>query len=263
MGLPSGPYGRVGAYRIADNGTGIDPADIPRLFAVNRPLVSSKLKRLPLRGVLGNGLRVVMGAIAAYDGSIAVTSRGRRLTLAADPTTGATRVVLDEPVASAPGTLVETALSIFAGGTEERAMADLSIEVANKGQQYSGPSRAAWYSPRDLQELLARVTPATTTVGAVIRDVFEIDDSDRRIARELTTDDIEALHKRLCGAQSGKKATGDLIGHIGNLAALHYARVAKIASWPARKSHTASKLGQSVEKRQPRTNTPSAASPCS
>src|SRR4051794_29487699 len=30
-------------YRISDQGPGIDPADVPKLFAVNRPLLSSKL----------------------------------------------------------------------------------------------------------------------------------------------------------------------------------------------------------------------------
>ena len=58
-------------YRITDHGPGIDPEDVPTFFAVNRPLLSSKLKRLPLRGMLGNGLRVVMGAVAAFDGQIA------------------------------------------------------------------------------------------------------------------------------------------------------------------------------------------------
>jgi hypothetical protein len=38
---------------VADDGPGLDPADVPRLFSVNRPLLSSKLKRLPLRGMLG------------------------------------------------------------------------------------------------------------------------------------------------------------------------------------------------------------------
>ena len=69
---------------IADNGPGLDPADVPRLFAVNRPLLSSKRRRLPLRGMLGNGLRVVAGAVAASEGSLAVETRGHRLTLAVD-----------------------------------------------------------------------------------------------------------------------------------------------------------------------------------
>ena len=52
-----------GRYVIRDDGPGLDPRDVPRLFAVNRPLVSSKLRRLPQRGMIGNGLRVVMGAV--------------------------------------------------------------------------------------------------------------------------------------------------------------------------------------------------------
>jgi hypothetical protein len=79
-------------YRVSDNGPGIDPAQIPQFFAVNRGLLSSKLKRLPLRGMLGNGLRVVMGAVAAYDGKIVVSSRGRRLELGVDTATGKTAI---------------------------------------------------------------------------------------------------------------------------------------------------------------------------
>jgi hypothetical protein len=43
--------------QLTDDGPGID--DVAILFAVNRPLISSKLRRLPTRGMLGNGLRVV------------------------------------------------------------------------------------------------------------------------------------------------------------------------------------------------------------
>ena len=45
---------------VRDDGPGIDPEQVANLFAVNRKLRSSKLKRLPTRGMLGNGLRVVM-----------------------------------------------------------------------------------------------------------------------------------------------------------------------------------------------------------
>ena len=65
----------LGGWRVTDHGPGIATSAVPKLFAVNRPLLSSKLKRLPLRGMLGNGLRVVMGAVAAFDGTISVTSR--------------------------------------------------------------------------------------------------------------------------------------------------------------------------------------------
>ena len=218
--------GEPGFYRIADTGTGIEPSEIPRLFAVNRPLLSSKLKRLPLRGMLGNGLRVVMGAVAAYGGSIAVTSRGHRLTLAVDTITGSTRVVSDEPVPLAPGTVVEIGLRLFSGA--EREPADLAIAFARMGNVYCGASRPAWYSARDLQELFARVTPATTTVGAVIRDVFRLEHDDRRPAKALDHHEIETLHGRLRAACADDDAD---IGYIGELGGPeHYAWSTQITS---------------------------------
>jgi hypothetical protein len=78
---------------VIDNGPGLAPDDVPRLFAVNRPLLSSKLKRLPTRGMLGNGLRVVMGAVAAFGGRVTVTTRGISYKLATDTVTGLTKVV--------------------------------------------------------------------------------------------------------------------------------------------------------------------------
>jgi C4-dicarboxylate-specific signal transduction histidine kinase len=69
---------------VHDDGPGINPANVPKLFSVNRPLLSSKLMRLPLRGMLGNGLRVVMGAVFSSGGSLTVETRGRGLQLAVD-----------------------------------------------------------------------------------------------------------------------------------------------------------------------------------
>jgi hypothetical protein len=121
-----------GKYRISDNGSGIDLSEVPRL-AVNRPLLSSKLKRLPLRGMLGNGLRVVMGAVAAYGGTITITTRGHCLSLAVDTIDGTTQVVSDEAVPMQPGTTIEIGLppNIFTG--MERQPADMSIAVAHEG----------------------------------------------------------------------------------------------------------------------------------
>ncbi|MCC6458798.1 MAG: hypothetical protein IT328_27890 [Caldilineaceae bacterium] len=70
-------------FCISDQGDGIpgDDNDIARLFSVARPLVSSKLLRLPMRGALGNGLRVVAGAVLATGGELIVSTCGRRLAL--------------------------------------------------------------------------------------------------------------------------------------------------------------------------------------
>jgi hypothetical protein len=48
-----------GGHFIEDKGGGIEggPEEIARLFSINRPMLSTKLLRLPTRGALGNGLR--------------------------------------------------------------------------------------------------------------------------------------------------------------------------------------------------------------
>jgi hypothetical protein len=66
-----------GGYFVEDDGRGIDgtPEDIARLFSIARPMVSTKLLRLPTRGALGNGLRVVAGAVLASQGTLVVITR--------------------------------------------------------------------------------------------------------------------------------------------------------------------------------------------
>src|SRR5262249_45469885 len=56
-----------GGFYVEDDGPGIsgNPEEVARLFSFRRPLISSKVKRLPTRGALGNGLRVVAGAVFA------------------------------------------------------------------------------------------------------------------------------------------------------------------------------------------------------
>ena len=65
-------------WSVADDGPGMDRVRIATLFAVDRPLASTKLLRRPTRGAVGNGLRVVTGAAMASGGSLHVESRGRR-----------------------------------------------------------------------------------------------------------------------------------------------------------------------------------------
>jgi hypothetical protein len=75
------PNGR--GYFVEDKGSGIDgtPEKIAALFSINRPLISTKLLRLPTRGALGNGLRVVAGSVLASGGSLVVSTRDRRIVL--------------------------------------------------------------------------------------------------------------------------------------------------------------------------------------
>jgi hypothetical protein len=71
------------AYTIEDFGHGIrgTAEDLAALFALDRPMVSGKFWRLPERGALGNGLRIVVGCVAVSDGTIDVTTNNRRTLL--------------------------------------------------------------------------------------------------------------------------------------------------------------------------------------
>ena len=100
------PKGR--GYFVDDDGPGIDgsPEDIARLFSIKRPLVSSKLLRLPTRGAVGNGLRVVAGAVLASGGSLTVTTRDHRIELRPERE-GTTTVVSVKKVKHPVGTRIE------------------------------------------------------------------------------------------------------------------------------------------------------------
>ena len=58
---------------VHDNGSGV-PLEA---LSIKRPLVSSKHWRLGERGALGNGLRVVMGALYCLDGHLEVHAKGK------------------------------------------------------------------------------------------------------------------------------------------------------------------------------------------
>src|SRR5215469_4415126 len=118
---------------VTDNGPGIDPAESPRLFAINRPLVSSKLKRLPTRGMLGNGLRVVMGAVAAFHGTITVTTHGRCYDLVPNTVTGLTEVRASRPAPEVRGTVVELHFPRPLFSDEEFDFAQKAIAAAGHG----------------------------------------------------------------------------------------------------------------------------------
>ena len=96
---------REGGYFIEDDGPGIDgsPEEIAYLFSMSRPLVSTKL-RLPIRGALGNGLRVLAGGVFASEGSLAVITHDRRIELRPE-FDGNTKVVSSKKsiTRSAPG----------------------------------------------------------------------------------------------------------------------------------------------------------------
>lgn len=139
---------------VEDNGDGIPGSDddVAALFSVARPLVSSKLLRLPTRGALGNGLRVVTGAVLATGGRLSVSTRGRTLRLYPQDS-GETVAEVVAPY-DRPGTRVE----VFPGPTMPVGLGALTwgneaIAFA-RGDTYRGKTSPFWYDADAFFELL-------------------------------------------------------------------------------------------------------------
>ena len=153
-------------YWVQDRGPGIPgtAADIARLFSVNRPLTSTKIVRLPARGALGNGLRVVVGTVLASGGTLEVCTRGRKYKL--QPLDdGSTRVLSEEPDSyGGPGTRTRISVTLPEGIPADDG--DLSLGKLAKGfsfaKTYRGKSSPFWYDSDSFHELMqaAGETPA-------------------------------------------------------------------------------------------------------
>ena len=151
-----GTLPKDGGYFVEDNGSGIDgpPEDIARLFSIKRPMVSTKLLRLPTRGVLGNGTRVIAGAVLASNGSLTVTTRNRRIELRPERD-GSTTVVSVKAVVFPFGTRVEIVLGpALPCDTDTARWARIAERLARVGSTYQGKSSPHWYDAPAFHELL-------------------------------------------------------------------------------------------------------------
>jgi hypothetical protein len=203
--------GKKKAWIITGPGPEPSLSAIPKLFCVNRPLVSSKLKRMVTRGLLGNGLRVVMGAVHALHGSIVVSLRGHELTLEVDPSDGSTKVVKDRAIDGSSG--IQVRISLGPESVENDGIyARDAIYAAKQGTLYSGPSSPHWYGSRDLH-LLFGAAPAEATVGDVCADLGLERRDDSRQAKTLSYEDAKTVWQRLCAAN--KAVPPEKLGKLG------------------------------------------------
>lgn len=141
-------------FKITDSGAGIPgtPEQIASLFSINRPLTSSKIVRLPTRGAMGNGLRVVSGTVLASGGHLTVETRGKRynLNLKDDGNTTVAK--------TANSDVTGTAVTITFGKTvpsngRELAWATLA-NLFSFAKTYKGKTSAWWYDSDSFYELM-------------------------------------------------------------------------------------------------------------
>ena len=147
-------------YYVEDDGPGLDPDEVARLFSIGRPLMSTKLLRLPTRGALGNGLRVVAGAVLASDGFLIVETSGVRLRLKPQRD-GYTQVVERTASTRRIGIRIEIGFGPDLPADPNALLwGQLAIHLA-RGPSYAGQSSPWWYDVSQFHELLSASGSAT------------------------------------------------------------------------------------------------------
>ena len=179
-------------YRFLDNGFFVEnpgpglpgtDAEIADLFSICRPLTSSKLLRLPTRGAMGNGLRVVTGAVLATGGELIVKTNGRVLRLTPRDADGGTDVKQISEW-SGTGTCIEVSLgNSLPVGRDLFTWAEMALLLSADGQQYTGRTNALWFDADSFYELL-------------------------QAAGELTVRELVATFDGCSGRKAGELASG-------------------------------------------------------
>jgi hypothetical protein len=190
-------------YFIEDDGPGIDgtPEQIARLFSINRPMVSTKLLRLPTRGALGNGLRVVAGSVLASNGFLAVITGNKRIELKPQHG-GSTTVVKVKAVKRTSGTRIEIGFGEAIPEDEDaRYWANVAIYMAH-GRTYTGKSSPYWYDASQFHELLLAcgdrpvrelVASLDGCTGGRAGEIVDQAELDRMVCRDVSRKQAESL----------------------------------------------------------------------
>ncbi|MCL6612534.1 MAG: ATP-binding protein [Peptococcaceae bacterium] len=206
------PDGR--GFIVQDDGPGIPHEMIPELFSVNRPRMSTKLKRMPSRGALGNGLKVVMGAVISYDGKIYVSTRGKSFQLRPQKNDGTTKL---ETIGDYTGE--GTRIEVYLNEEPDLTWAEQAI-IMNSGDKYKGKTSAYWYSSESFFSLMQAAK------NMYVRDIVaEFDgcsepkagritkDFKNRLAPSLTNEETDLLLERM--RNNSKPVNPDRLGFVG------------------------------------------------
>jgi hypothetical protein len=230
-GLDTGELVKVGklpngGYFVEDAGPGIDgePEEIARLFSIARPMISTKLLRLPTRGALGNGLRVVAGAVLASEGTLTVITRNRRLELRPERD-GTTTVSSAKKVDATVGTRIEIVFGPALqkkGNDDPLGWAMCTITLAPHGQTYAGKTSPWWYDAPQFHELLYACgdTPVRELIsqldgcsGGKAGEIVATAGLSRAVCRDLTRSQAEKL--LLVARDNAKQVNAKRLGAVG------------------------------------------------
>lgn len=212
--------GDDGHYVVTDDGPGIPGSDeeVARLFSIRRPLQSSKVLRLPTRGALGNGLRVVAGGVLSTGGHLVVETRGRRLRLTPQDD-GTTRAEVDGTPRSQTGTRIELRLGGILARQNGRWMADLAIAMRGE-TRYEGRSSPWWYDSDGFYELCQASGYTLRDLGGLFGVKLAASAATIQArTSSLGRDETEALLEKLRGAMKPPQAAK--LGVVGEHSIRH------------------------------------------
>jgi hypothetical protein len=194
-----------GVVVVENPGRGIagDDAEIADLFSIARPQRSSKFIRLPTRGALGNGLRIVAGAVLATGGELIVSTSRRTLRIKPDAHTGRSAAERVGPYDGA-GTRIELRLGDpLEPKSDDLLASDIGITAAlAQEKRYTGKTSSHWYDAESFLELL-RSNPPEVTVRDFIADFEGCSGSGSLIAARIA----EGFERRPAFSLNREEAT--------------------------------------------------------
>lgn len=207
--------------KVVDDGPGLpgDANEIAHLFSIRRPLTSSKLIRMPSRGALGNGLRVVVGAVLASAGELYVETKGVRYILT--PRDDGSTDVETQASERQSGTLVAVRFGPSIKVDEEDILewGKLAASFAGLGKTYNGKTSPWWYDTesffemcqaagaRPLEDLLMVFRNVTHTAANQL--------SNEQIANTLSRDQSSQLLAQL--REMSAEPAPSVLGKIGDV----------------------------------------------
>ncbi|EAY31281.1 hypothetical protein [Microscilla marina] len=155
--------GKPGTFVVKNLGKGFDASDeeIADFFSVKRPLTSSKRFRLPSRGALGNGLRVVTATVFCLEGTLTVATNGRVLQLI--PQDDGTTLPKKIGEFADEGTEIQVSIPHDYFYYDTLEWAELALAI-NQGVHYTGKTCPHWYDSDSFYNLCLS-TPAKVTVS--------------------------------------------------------------------------------------------------
>lgn len=196
--LDSGSKCNVGelpdGFFVKDDGPGIEGTDedIASLFSMRRPLRTTKMWRLPTRGALGNGLRVVAGLVCATNGDLVVSTRGRKLRLLPQYNDGHTKYEHLGPV-RVKGTMVEVTLP---GMSDNSLVWAKRALLMSEGKDYDGNASPWWYCSESFRTLV-NSSPHDLSLMEFIKKFGVEDKKSRKLSFAFSSKNLNHSRKRI------------------------------------------------------------------